>query len=335
MRKYLIALALILGLVFAITNFETMENVWETVRVGDWRFLILAVFLQFVWVLNIAAEYRTIYASLGIVESLRVLFMQTLAGTFVNVVTPVAGMGSITVYLSEASRRGHSAAKAAIGSALFIFFDYSSVFSVVVLGLIVMIRRNRLTFYEVGAAFLLLGLAVIFGLLLYQGMRSTEAFEKLLLWGIRRANRLVSPFRRKELFSEQRARNFALAAHDGFQEIRHNPNNLLRPAALALSSKAVLISIFFLMFLAFRVPFTPGTLIAGFAVAYLFTLISPTPGGLGVVEGLLTLALVSLNVPFAKATVIMLAYRGITFWLPFFYGMLALRWLGRDPVPAA
>jgi uncharacterized membrane protein YbhN (UPF0104 family) len=45
----------------------------------------------------------------------------------------------------------------------------------------------------------------------------------------------------------------------------------------------------------------------------------------------MTLALNSLRVPLAAAAVITLAYRGITFWLPLAYGMLAFRWVGRKP----
>ena len=101
------------------------------------------------------------------------------------------------------------------------------------------------------------------------------------------------------------------------------------PAALALSSKALLISILFLMFLAFKVPFSVGTLIAGFSIGYLFLIVSPTPAGIGVVEGALTLALNSLNVSLGAAAVLTLAYRGITFWVPLLGGMLAFRWLSQ------
>lgn len=45
----------------------------------------------------------------------------------------------------------------------------------------------------------------------------------------------------------------------------------------------------------------------------------------------MTLALRSLHVPLGAAAVITLAYRGLTFWLPFLYGFVALRWLGRRP----
>jgi uncharacterized protein (TIRG00374 family) len=86
------------------------------------------------------------------------------------------------------------------------------------------------------------------------------------------------------------------------------------------------------MFLAFKVPFTLGVLVGGFSIGYLFLIVSPTPAGIGFVEGALTLALNSLNVPLGAAAVLTAAYRGITFWVPLFGGMLAFRWLSRESV---
>jgi uncharacterized protein (TIRG00374 family) len=88
------------------------------------------------------------------------------------------------------------------------------------------------------------------------------------------------------------------------------------------------------------VPAEVGTLVAGFSIGFLFTIVSPTPSGIGVVEGAMTLGLASLGVPLAEATVVTLAYRGLTFWLPFIYGFVTLRILERrwnkkriEPIP--
>jgi uncharacterized membrane protein YbhN (UPF0104 family) len=54
-------------------------------------------------------------------------------------------------------------------------------------------------------------------------------------------------------------------------------------------------------------------------------IISPTPAGIGVVEGALTLALTSMYISLEDAAVITLSYRGITFWIPMLVGMISLR----------
>ena len=54
---------------------------------------------------------------------------------------------------------------------------------------------------------------------------------------------------------------------------------------------------------------------------------SPTPAGIGFVEGVVTLSLVSMTVPVGAAAVVVLGYRAITFWLPLLLGMLAMQWI--------
>ena len=82
--------------------------------------------------------------------------------------------------------------------------------------------------------------------------------------------------------------------------------------------------------MAFQVPFSAGTIIGGFAIAYLFLIVSPTPAGVGIIEGVMPLALSSLRVPWSEAVVVTLAYRGITFWLPLAVGAIAFRALQRE-----
>jgi uncharacterized protein (TIRG00374 family) len=109
--------------------------------------------------------------------------------------------------------------------------------------------------------------------------------------------------------------------------LRKKPKNLLLPAVLALSSKFLLMLVLYLVFLAFNVPVTFATLVAGFSIGNLFNIVSPTPSGIGIVEGTMALVLTSLHVPLAASTVVALVYRGIVFWLPLFLGMITFRWI--------
>ena len=83
-------------------------------------------------------------------------------------------------------------------------------------------------------------------------------------------------------------------------------------------------------FLALGTPFSVGTLVGGFAISYLFLIVSPTPSGLGVVEGVMTIALNSLRVKWEAAALITLTYRFITFWFPLAVGAVAFRLLQRE-----
>jgi hypothetical protein len=73
------------------------------------------------------------------------------------------------------------------------------------------------------------------------------------------------------------------------------------------------------------VPFSVDTIIAGFSIAYLFLIVSPTPSGIGIVEGIMPIALSSLNVNWSQAVVITLTYRAVTFWIPLAVGAWTFR----------
>jgi uncharacterized protein (TIRG00374 family) len=329
-RKFFVALLILIGVIFVIGRFAELQSIFETLKRGDWRFLVIALGVQLAWLFNIAMIFRVIYRALGIEEKMTRLAMMSAAATFANVVAPSVGMSGVAVFISEARRKGYSPARATLAGVLYILFDYAGFLCVLTLGLIVLFRRNDLNLPELIASFILFLLAMVIASLLYLGMRSAETLGSVLAWMARQVNRVLFPFLHRQYLSEQRAIEFAHDAAEGLRELQKKPKDLILPLLLALSSKTLLILVLFLMFMAFKVPLSIGTLIAGFSIGYLFLIISPTPAGLGFVESGLTLALASMYVPLSAAAVIVIAYRGYTFWLPFAIGGIALRWLNRD-----
>ena len=338
MRKFLIAVVLFLGVVFLITNAAQMEAVVETLQQGDWRFLGLALLVQGFWLVNVAASYRAIYRALGIFERLERLLLIAAAASFVNVVTPSGVVGGVTLFAAQARRQGYSVIRVTLAGVLNLLFEYAAILCVVMVGLVVLFRRNDLTGAELFATGILMLLAGILATLLILGMKSENALNDALTKGARAINRISQAVLHRDYVSEQRAHEFAHDAAGGLRELREDfrddPSTLAWPFALALSNRALLLTVFFLMFLAFGTPYSPGTLIAGFAIGYLFLIVSPTPAGIGVVEGMMTVTLRSLGVPLGSAAVITLAYRGFTFWLPLLFGMAALRMVERIPAKA-
>jgi len=331
MRKFLVAIILLVGVIFGIGHVAELQTIGETLQRGDLRYISLAVILQFIWIINTGASYRAVYQALGIHEDILALARIALSSLFINVVAPSAGIGGMAVLVSESRRRGYSSARATLAGVLVILFEYTGFLMILGLGLVVLMRRNHLGLPELVASGILLTIALLLSTLLIIGMRSSDELGNVLAWMARLINRIIWPFLRKPSLSELRAHAFAADAAEGLSKIRGKPENLVTPMALALSSKTLLIAILFLIFLAFKVPFSPGTLIAGFSISYLFTIVSPTPAGVGVVEGIMTLTLISLNVPISEAAVITLAYRGITFWLPLSFGLIAFQSLSKLP----
>ncbi len=330
MRKLILLLLVLLGFIFLLSRFAELQQVVETLMSGDLRWLALGGLVHLAYLFNLAASFRAIYDALGVKESVVHMALVAAAAQFVSVVAPSGGMGGMAVLLADGKKRGLPSGRVTTAAALFIFFEQLSLLAVIALGLVVLFRRDKLSGAEIGAALVLAGIALVVGLLLYVGLRSARLLHKSLAFLGKAANRVTRPILRREIFDISRVHLFATDIHEGLKQVRNSPRGLLLPVALSLSSKALLISVLFLVFLAFQQPFTAGTLIAGFSIGYLFYIVSPTPTGIGFVEGAMTLVLSSLLVPVATAAAIAIAFRGITFWLTILYGMLALRWIGLD-----
>jgi glycosyltransferase 2 family protein len=330
MRKFVFAVVLLLAVVFFIGRIAEVQSIVETLQRGDLRYLLLAFGFQIGALVAISLSYYTIYEILGLRERIGRLFLMSSAANFLNIVAPSGGVSGMAVFIAEARRNGYSAGKTAVAGAIFLLFDYAAFLCVLALGLFVLFRRNDLDLAELSAAGVLLAISLVIVFLMYLGMVSSERLGGVLAWAARLVNRITFPFLKKEYLSEQRAHSFACEAAEGISTFTHTPTLLIWPSVLALTKQAMLLMVFFLNFLAFKVVVSTGTIVAGYSIGYLFLIVSPTPAGLGVVEGMLTLTLRSMYVPIGAAAVVTLGYRCFTFWLPFIFGLISFRWLERS-----
>ena len=144
---------------------------------------------------------------------------------------------------------------------------------------------------------------------------------------------------KREIVPEPTAIEFADNFANSVGTLRGAHGKLLRPWCHAMLVDGLEILVLGACFAAFSGAgraVTPTMLIAGYALGTLFLVVSITPQGLGVVEGVMTAIFVSFGVPLERAAVVVLAYRGLSFWLPLCVGFVALRWTPalrlREPV---
>jgi len=326
MRKLIVAVILMLTIMLVIAQFAEVQAIFDTLQRGDLRFILLALLVEILWLINIAMSYRTIYSATGLTERIEKLFLLAAAANFVNVVAPTAGMGGMAVFISESNRQGYSSGRVTAAGVFFVLFDYIGFLVILSLGLVVLFRRNHLTSVELVATAILVLIASGLAFLLYLGNRSAEKLGYTLAWMAKQINNLLKPILKKDYLEVGRAYKFAQDIAASIRDLRRSPHKIALPITLAICSKILLVFILYLVFMAFQVPFSIGTLVAGFSIGYLFFIVSPTPSGIGIVEGALTLGLRSLNVPLGAAAIIALAYRGVTFWFPLLIGLVAFRY---------
>lgn len=334
MKKITIFLILFLGIAIIAISFSELETIMDTLQKAHLGFFLLAILIQVIWFAATGRMYQSVFHLLGVHEDILTLSRIATAANFINVVAPTAGVGGVALFASEARRRGHPAGKVTVAAALFLLLDQAAFLVVLALGIIVLVRRNDLDASEISASFFLLIMAIIYTSVLYIGYRSEEKLGNILANIARFVNRVIGFFRKGEYLSEARAHSFAHEVSEGFSGLTEQPTSLVRPVLWGIFNKFLLMIVLICAFLSFEVPFSAGTIIAGFSIGYLFLIVSPTPSGIGIVEGLMPIALASLNVNWSQAVLITLTYRTVTFWVPFGIGAWAFRSLhkgGEEP----
>ena len=330
MRKFLFILVLFFAAAFLYLSFGELESIARTLRQGNLWFILLAILIEIAWLLVAGLVYQSIYRVLGMQDSFYRLSLLSAAATFVNIVAPSVGVGGIALFISDATRNGRPVGKVTIANMLWLFLDYLAFLFVLTLGLIVLFRRNDLDPTEIVASVVMFSIAAGLGFLLYLGSRSAVALGNVLARMAQLVNRVLKPFLHRDYLSEARAHEFAQEMASDLKSLPEKAHNLALPLLFALVSKTLLMCVLASVFMAFQVPFSAGTIIGGFSITYLFFILSPTPAGVGIIEGVMPLALSSLRVPWSQAIIITLAYRGITFWVPLGLGALAFRMLERE-----
>jgi len=330
MRKILLIIFFFAAAAIAILSLGELQRTWHTLRHANFGFMALAILLLLGWTLNDASIYRSLYRVMDVREKFGHLILLSSATSFINVVAPSGGFGGVAVFVDDAGKRGQPRGLAAAVGALYLFLDYAAFMVVLIMGWSIYIRRNDLKPGEITASFIMLAIVIGLGSLIYIGSRSGEQLGRVLAWLAHRINQVLWPLVRKEYFHEIAAHEFGVEVAEGLSILHVKHHGILVPFLFALNGKLLQTLILGVTFLAFKVPFTPGTIIAGFASAYLFLIVSPTPYGIGVVETLLPLALTSLGVAWEDAVIITLTYRGITFWIPLILGGISFRILQRE-----
>jgi hypothetical protein len=327
MKKFFFVVILFLGIAIVAISFSEFKTIVKTLSQAHLFYFFLAVFIQTTWFVATARMYKSVFHLLGMDENTFTLTRIATAANFVNTVTASGGVGGVALFAAEARRRGHPTGKVTVAAALFLSLDHVAFLSILAVGLFILARTNDLNAGEITASLLMLGFAIAYAFVLYLGYRSEKKLGDLLAKLTRMVNRGVRYFRRRraDYLREARAREFAHEVSEGFSHLTEKSTSMLRPILWGVLDKVLLMGILVCAFLSFEVPFSAEIIVAGFAITFLFTTMSPTPSGIGVVEGVTPLALASLGVDWSQAVVITLAYRAVTFWYPFAIGAWAFR----------
>ena len=325
-RRWLLPLILIAVIWLLVANRTELGAVLRTLRRGEWPWIAVAALLQVVYYLAYAELYRAAFWAVGIAGRLKTLFAVLLASLIVNVVMPSAGAAGAALFVDDAARHGQSRARAAAGVVLSMAADFAALTVVLAACLAYLAARHDLRTSETIGTLVLAVMTAGMVALLLAGRWSPGGLRRALARAERAAERA-----RRALRSPGRPSGWAEHTADEFiavaTALRTRPIASARLLVTGLGMHVLDAASLGALFLAFHQPVRLGVLVTGYAFGILAWILSPVAQGIGVVEGVIALVYTSLGVPAEVATVIALAFRGLTFWLPMLIGAALLRQL--------
>ncbi len=335
MRRWIWILVLVLGLGFLWRYRAALLSSFSVVRAGDLWWIALGLVFSLGWVAESTLLLYWLYRALHLEESYFRLAAMVVASFFLNLVAPTGGVSGIALLAADAHRRNRSSSRALAAGTLYLFFEHMGFLAVMMVGFWVLLRRHRLGWTEITAAAFMVALVLLLLLGVLVGMHAPGIWMRLTTGLARRVQGWSQrqPWLQRFARPEQAA-HFAHDLAQGLRLLRNRPQALVLPALLGLSDKFWLMAVMAVSFRAFRVPLSPGTLVAAYMVVHLFLVVSPVPGGLGFAEGALIVTLTSFGFALGDAIAVTLTYRILTFWFYFGLGMLAFRYVLHSKTPA-
>lgn len=327
---------ILLGIAFIYAVFSYRDQLTETaevIRDGVWYLVLLAILILAGAIYNQAALYASLYQIFELPPEKKHLLPLYLVTRFVMVAAPSGGLSGWVPFIQDARKRDLGVGTVLIANLVYMILWYSVFSLFLFVGLLHLFIVHDLEWFEISAAILLLTIDAVMITVVVLASVAPHLLKKLL-GKFRRALEIVMGwFNRPAPLKAHQIDRFIYDLKDAVAQMRHlGWRCLLRPTGHALLNETLNLAMLFVMAWAFGLVLPFGVLVAAYSVSILFYIISPTPGGIGFVEGSLVLVLTSLGIPKAGATVLTIAYRGITFWLPFVLGFFALRWAHRVPV---
>lgn len=324
-RRWILWLLVFICVWIVIGRIAEFGKLTATLANGTWEWVILAAVLQLAFYAIYSVIYEVAFDTVQVRSSIKELLPVVFSAVFINVALPTGGASGVALFIDDAARHGQSPARAAAGVLLVLTVDFLAFTILLALGMVVLASSGQLHAYDITAAAILLLLIGGLTVALLLGLWRPHLLLRILHFTQRVVNRAAGWFKRPPLLPEDWAAVHAMDFSAASIAISCEPWKLSRAFIIALFAHGVNLTSLFALFLAFYGPVDVGKVLAGYAIGNLFWIVSITPQGVGVVEGVMTLVYSSLKIPVAKAAVIVLAYRGLGFWLPLIIGSILVR----------
>jgi uncharacterized membrane protein YbhN (UPF0104 family) len=324
-RSLVTAAVAVLLLAFLWKYRSTLAGVFGAISQGVLSLIAVSVLFEAGRIVFHSYAYTRSFKMIGADVPLRLTVPAWFKAIFMNTVLPSGGTSGLAAVIDTARGRGVAVGSATSAALYTQTCYYSAMFVVIVAGLVVMGVTGSLTARDIVLS-LFIGIAAagFLGLLVF-GHLAPGLMQRCM----RKVESLVAAVcgrlhvRAPKPWADGLVRSFSSAA----TRIVSRPKIALTVFGVMVVAMACDMFAFMASGAAFGITSAPA-LLGGYVTALVFNSFSPTPGGVGFVEGLSAAVLAGYGYPGTLALSAVLSYRAFMYWIPFAVGGVMMRVTG-------
>ncbi len=322
LRNMILLLLLIGFTLLVVTRFAGLQQLIHGLLQGDLLWVLLAVAVHVIYFYMYAILYHFSFRVVELEFRAIMMFPVLLAALFINAVAPTGGAGGAALFVAYGSSKGKPGSQVAVGVLVALITDLITLVPFILWGIWFLWSQHQAKFYEwLGMLFYVIFIAGLSAILLVG--RTRPRWVEWLFGKIRAVvNWAGGIVKKPDLIEEEWAHENAKEFINGSRLIARNPKWLALALGWAVIMHFVNLGGLYLFFIAYHQSIRFGTLVAAFALGIVFFVVTVIPQGVGAVEGIMGLVMVSMGISKTKAAVIALAFRGINFWVPVLAGFI-------------
>jgi len=330
MKKFIfrlsILLILILGMIYYLArNYGTLEKTLNVTLSQSLRFLVLAFVFSVLAYIFKAMMNREVFNRMGIKRGLSEMAFLQMSALAVNVVVPSAGLSVGLMFAEDANKRGESKAAAITAVIVSLLLDYIAIAIFLLIAIGYLTSVGSLSWPVVIPALLFLALAIGLFVLIWLSGKNQSLLRRLLNRVKKLINLVLVKFGRKKVGVGNGIDQFIVELENAYHVIRTDRGSLYRAMGYILISHLMYLAVLYVLFISVGITPLYRVLISGYAIGLMLIVISPTPSGVGIVEGSMAIAYASMGIAGAAAATVTLVFRGFSFWLPLLIGFVAIQ----------
>jgi uncharacterized protein (TIRG00374 family) len=331
-RVFSVAVAVILLYVLFYSYVGLSQGALAVARAADWKYLMLAAAAQIAYFCFFTFLYQRCFKVYGVGWKFLEFLQLFLASIFAGLISFVGGALANGVFLRKARKEGVEVAR--VINALFLvnLADFAILSLFLIVGVIFLSVSHDVAGYEIFGigAFALLIVAIVFVLVV--GNFRSGLLAKF--FGLIRAitNAAAKFFGSKLSLAESWPKEKCVEFSGISKQLTENKNALAKIAAISILAHLANALTLFFCFFAFGYRAEWEAVVTGYGMGMLFTTITITPQGLGVVDGVIPAIFKTFGAALKVAVLSVFAFRLLSLWLPALAGFFAFNQMARGPI---